>query len=318
MRIKTYYSGTVEAALALAGRELGDDALLLSARPAPTGLGHLGAYEVVAGCAAPETESCAPAEPSDLVDFLRSMDCCPATIERVLGDAEGDDLDDNQLKAILGKPLRLPSALNVTAPVTMLVGPTGGGKTTTLCKLAIREQAHAPVLIVDADSRKAGANVSLRRIAGIAGIDYEFAARPDDVSGILKSCGNRRVFIDTPGFSPSCAPEAVEWASVLAKSHAGLETHLVLSAVTRTADLLLTGRRYSMFVPQRLIFTRLDECSCFGGIVSVAAATGLPLSWFTTGQQIPDDIEPAGLQRIFEPMNTPGAALLAAAAGASR
>ncbi len=47
MKLKSYFSGTVEAAVELARKELGEDALLVNARPATAETRHLGAYEVV-------------------------------------------------------------------------------------------------------------------------------------------------------------------------------------------------------------------------------------------------------------------------------
>lgn len=47
LRIKTYFSTTVEAAMERALRELGPDALLMNSRRAPDEAKHLGAYEVV-------------------------------------------------------------------------------------------------------------------------------------------------------------------------------------------------------------------------------------------------------------------------------
>lgn len=49
MRIKSYFSGTVESAMELARRELGEEAVILNSRPAPADARHLGAYEVVFG-----------------------------------------------------------------------------------------------------------------------------------------------------------------------------------------------------------------------------------------------------------------------------
>ena len=49
MRLKSYFSGTVEAAMELARKELGEDALLVNARPATPETRYLGAYEVVFG-----------------------------------------------------------------------------------------------------------------------------------------------------------------------------------------------------------------------------------------------------------------------------
>src|SRR5258708_5990510 len=49
MKLKSYFSATVEAAMELAHKELGEDALLVNARPATPETRHLGAYEVVFG-----------------------------------------------------------------------------------------------------------------------------------------------------------------------------------------------------------------------------------------------------------------------------
>src|ERR1700688_4707553 len=49
MRLKSYFSGTVEAAMELAHKELGEDALLVNARPSTPETRSLGAYEVVFG-----------------------------------------------------------------------------------------------------------------------------------------------------------------------------------------------------------------------------------------------------------------------------
>ncbi|HVN06391.1 MAG TPA: hypothetical protein VMT86_18345 [Bryobacteraceae bacterium] len=55
MRIKSFYANTVEAAVALARRELGAEAMLVESRKAPLEARHLGEYEVV--CAVvPEAE----------------------------------------------------------------------------------------------------------------------------------------------------------------------------------------------------------------------------------------------------------------------
>ena len=62
MRIKSYFSGTVESAMELASRELGDEAVILNSRPAPAEARHLGAYEVVFGVDETflSTSPCAP------------------------------------------------------------------------------------------------------------------------------------------------------------------------------------------------------------------------------------------------------------------
>jgi flagellar biosynthesis protein FlhF len=60
MKLKSYFSGTVEAAIELAHHELGEDALLVNVRPAAIETRHLGAYEVVFGVTAAPGEGDGP------------------------------------------------------------------------------------------------------------------------------------------------------------------------------------------------------------------------------------------------------------------
>src|SRR5579863_9381616 len=62
MRLKSYFSGTVEAAMELAHKELGEVALLINARPSTLETRNLGAYEVVFGLP-PKVEAEAIAKP---------------------------------------------------------------------------------------------------------------------------------------------------------------------------------------------------------------------------------------------------------------
>ena len=48
----------------------------------------------------------------------------------------------------------------------------------------------------------------------------------------------------------------------------------------------------------RLILTKLDEADSLGGFLAVLAGSGRPLSYVTTGQAVPDDIEPADRKRL--------------------
>ncbi|MDE3167484.1 MAG: hypothetical protein KGN36_16910 [Acidobacteriota bacterium] len=57
MKIKSYYSRTVEDALASARAELGPEAMLVNSRKAPIQTRHLGEYEVVFASLAPDEES---------------------------------------------------------------------------------------------------------------------------------------------------------------------------------------------------------------------------------------------------------------------
>src|SRR5580704_16497010 len=73
MRLKSYFSGTVEAAMELAHKELGEDALLVNARPSTLETRNLGAYEVVFGVP-PKIEDAATAKPIDVPARMSATD----------------------------------------------------------------------------------------------------------------------------------------------------------------------------------------------------------------------------------------------------
>jgi flagellar biosynthesis protein FlhF len=68
----------------------------------------------------------------------------------------------------------------------------------------------------------------------------------------------------------------------------------------KSADVTRVVDSFEPFAPQRLIFTRLDETATFGALAGECARTGKPLSFFGTGQRIPEDLEAASAGRLME------------------
>ena len=102
-----------------------------------------------------------------------------------------------------------------------------------------------------------------------------------------------------PGFGAADMEEAAALAQFLC-AHPEIDTHLVLMASLKSADLTRAVERFEIFRPAKLLVTRLDETDSLGAVVSEAARTGKPLSFLSTGQQIPEDLEPATKQRVMD------------------
>jgi flagellar biosynthesis protein FlhF len=55
---------------------------------------------------------------------------------------------------------------------------------------------------------------------------------------------------------------------------------------------------YWAFSPAKLLFTRADGSESIGSAFCEAARLGKPLSFFSSGQLIPEDLEPASKEPI--------------------
>jgi flagellar biosynthesis protein FlhF len=323
MRLKSYFSGTVEAAMELARKELGEDALLINARPSTPETRYLGAYEVVFGVAPPSPPPEAPPASgatlrSELVDLCRRLERLAHSLRTPAAAAPAGDPVEAALLAAdvdpewahrlaggtplegmistdpsLGRPGQQPAA-------AALIGPPGAGKTTTLVKLAARYgiAAGRSIQILTTDVRRIAAADQLRTLAAILGVPCDVAETPAALAAALNACRSRQlVLIDTAGFSLRDWADAGEWAAWFA-SRPDIDIHLVLPASLRTPDLRRLADAYSTFRPAKLLFTRLDETSQTGALINEAARLSLPLSFLTHGQDIPEDLEEASIERL--------------------
>lgn len=83
-------------------------------------------------------------------------------------------------------------------------------------------------------------------------------------------------------------------------TRADIDRHLVLSASVKPADLTRVIDSYEIFRPGHLLFTRLDETGSLGPLFNECARSGKPLSFFGTGQRIPEDLAAAIHARLIE------------------
>jgi flagellar biosynthesis protein FlhF len=113
---------------------------------------------------------------------------------------------------------------------------------------------------------------------------------------------NTLLFIDTPGYSANLFRDLGRDLAALLARRQDIDTHLVLTASMSSDALRRAADLYGAFGPSKLLFTRLDEATSYATILCEAARRQLPLSFFGTGQSIPEDLEPATIERIGESM----------------
>jgi flagellar biosynthesis protein FlhF len=177
--------------------------------------------------------------------------------------------------------------------VVALIGPTGVGKTTTIAKLAahlkLRERRRVGLITID--TYRIAAVDQLRKYAEILGSPLSVVASSSDLRQAIASMHDCEfVLIDTAGRSPNDAMKLSELKSFLVAA-APDEVHLVLSTTSSQACVEIAIARFADVRVDRIIFTKLDEAAHLGVVLNVARKLNKSLSYITTGQDVPDDIE---------------------------
>jgi flagellar biosynthesis protein FlhF len=192
-------------------------------------------------------------------------------------------------------PLTAPSA----GHIVMLVGPTGAGKTTTIAKLAARAALidGRRVGLVTLDNYRVGGIEQIRTFADLIGVPVQVAESPAALAGLLDP-SHELTLIDTAGRSPRDRAAIEELA--LHIEGLDIEVHLVIPAGSSAAQVDELIQRYSALAPVRLLFTKLDECDRAPELALAPARTRLPITWVTTGQAVPEDIEQPSPARVLE------------------
>jgi len=199
---------------------------------------------------------------------------------------------------------------NAAARIALLAGPPGAGKTSALVKLAVQQglARHRRVQLLTLDTYRVAAADELQSYAAILGVGCQVLETIAALSQALAEHAHKDlILIDTPGLGRNELDGFEDLARYVA-THPGLDTHLVLPASMRAADLKRAARQYAAFGPSKLLFTRLDETQTFGPLLSLSAHLGIPVSFVSRGQRIPEDLEPATADLLLDLLLSPEAA----------
>lgn len=187
------------------------------------------------------------------------------------------------------------------ARIVALVGPTGVGKTTTAAKLAAvyALEKKMKVALITIDTYRIAAAEQLKVYAGIMGLPFKRVSSAKELSQTLAQFADMDlILIDTAGRSQRDQLQLKELKSFLRQSFA-VEVCLVMSITHKEDTLSATGRQFELLPIDSIIFTKLDEVYSYGSIVNQLYRMKKPLSYLTTGQRVPEDIEIATRERII-------------------
>lgn len=175
-------------------------------------------------------------------------------------------------------------------PATILVGPTGGGKTTTAAKLAVVASQQMRVSLLSLNHSRSSPASQLQSLTSSPGIIFKALRTLDRLSEVIDEARRDRcVVVDTAGHAEKDWPAAEKLASALAKCRE-VDVQLVVPAYINAVDFRRVIDRYAIFHPSKLLVTKTDEAATLGTAVSEAARADLALSFATNGPSVPQDI----------------------------
>lgn len=197
----------------------------------------------------------------------------------------------------LGKPETIK--LGEKTKIVFFIGPTGVGKTTTIAKLASRFklEEHKKVAFITADTYRIAAVEQLKTYASIIDCPVNVIYDTSELEGTLKELTDfDLIMVDTAGRNHKSDDKMLEIVDMIAKAEElsdkfDIEVYLTLSITTKYKDLVRITEGYSEIKDYRILFTKLDETYALGNILNVKLLTGASLSYTTSGQNVPDDIE---------------------------
>ena len=336
MRIRKYRAPDMRTALVQIRNELGPDALIVATQEIRSGFMKT---EVEVTAAIDDVVlPPAPAEPTQAaaaglgqadverifapirseIRSLRSLVRAVAS-ERSQQAASnpptGSPAESRPARSRARAPAPRPHVAPSTGRIVALVGPTGVGKTTTIAKLAANDALRhgRSVHIISLDSYRVGAAEQIGIFAELMGVPCTMVTDPRQLPGVIARLeGVDRIYIDTAGRSPTDTEAVAQLAHAL-QGLSDLEVHLTVAAATSKVGIDRCFQRYRNVGIHRLLFTKVDEAEGLGELVFAPARLELPVTYLTTGQRVPEDLERATPARIVQLIRDAATAMESAA-----
>ncbi len=233
-------------------------------------------------------------------------DIAKGIIEQVAKRSSSRNINDasivmhSVIASMLGKPEPIYLRKDGKPTVILFVGPTGVGKTTTLAKLAATFMLsnNKRVGLITADTYRIAAVDQLKTYAEILGIPISVAYSVVEITNEIQKYNDKDIIlVDTAGCSYRDKQKFDELKKLVSACNAD-NIFLVLSSTVSSKNCRDIIKNYDFIPNYKLIFTKLDESPVYGSILNTKCYSNRSLSYITNGQNVPDDIEVANIDRL--------------------
>jgi len=152
--------------------------------------------------------------------------------------------------------------------------------------------------IVTCDTYRIAAVEQLKTYSEIMNVPIKVIYQHGDIEDAMTEFRDKDVIlVDTAGGSHRDKIKLMELKKTL-KKVGKQQTFLVLSAATNYKNSMDIISSYNFLKDYRLLITKIDESISNGIILNLAVKSSKALSYITTGQNVPDDIEKVDGERI--------------------
>lgn len=254
---------------------------------------EVGALRRAAADAARDVAPLRAGAPASVSELLR-VGIAPRHAHAIAGEVEAGS--ETLLCDVLARHLDrrlVPDREDRPSDALLLVGAAGVGKTTTLAKLAAREQSQGqrPIALATLDAHRLGGDAALRAYAKQAGLPCESVVSADRLGELRRRYPRHRLLVDTPGANGSDREALGELWSAREALGPRTDVRVVLAATTKDDDLARELDRFRGIEPGGLVATKVDESRSLGNLVNLLLDPATPpLAWIGDGPHVPDDL----------------------------
>jgi flagellar biosynthesis protein FlhF len=218
-----------------------------------------------------------------------------------------DTFNARLLKVLIEMGVSVADTMSV--PVTgakprvhVFAGPAGAGKTSAISRLtAIYTRQHMQKVVwITLDTHRVGAVAQSQILGKIFGVPVESASTGKELKTLLKKYDTAdHILIDTPGTGIRNASGISDLSQIVKQATAN-SVYLVVSAATKSKDLLQIVKAYKSLMINSIIVTKLDESLAYGNVFNLLLRSKLPVSFFTRGQAVHQGMENASIEKVLD------------------